>query len=72
MKIKNLLAVLAGAALMAGGIAPANAESLQIKGSDTVLPLSQRWAEAFMAKNRGTSISVTGGGSGVGIKALLR
>ncbi|MEN3041500.1 MAG: phosphate ABC transporter substrate-binding protein [Bacteroidia bacterium] len=42
-----------------------------IKGSDTVLPLSQAFAESFLAKNGGMLISVTGGGSGVGIAALL-
>lgn len=44
---------------------------LVIKGSDTLLPLSQAWAEEFMNKNPEVSISLTGGGSGVGIAALL-
>ena len=44
---------------------------LVIKGSDTVLPLAQAWAEAFMQKHSDVSISVSGGGSGVGIAALL-
>lgn len=43
----------------------------KIKGSDTVLPLTQKEAEVFMKKNANTSIMVTGGGSGVGISALL-
>jgi len=42
----------------------------KIKGSDTVLPLTQKEAEVFMKKNPNTSIMVTGGGSGVGISAL--
>jgi phosphate transport system substrate-binding protein len=42
----------------------------KIKGSDTVLPLSQKEAEAYNKKT-GSSISVTGGGSGVGFSALL-
>lgn len=41
----------------------------KIKGSDTVLPLSQREAEAYSAK--GGKVSVNGGGSGVGISALI-
>lgn len=45
--------------------------SFKIKGSDTVLPLTQKEAEVFMKKNSSTSIMVTGGGSGVGISALL-
>jgi phosphate transport system substrate-binding protein len=43
----------------------------KIKGSDTVLPLTQKEAEVFMKKNPNTSIMVTGGGSGVGISALM-
>jgi len=45
--------------------------AIKIKGSDTLLPLAQKWAEAYMKLNPGTSISVTGGGSGVGIAALI-
>jgi phosphate transport system substrate-binding protein len=45
--------------------------TIRIKGSDTLLPLAQKWAEAYMKINTGTSISVTGGGSGVGIAALI-
>jgi phosphate transport system substrate-binding protein len=47
------------------------AQAFKIKGSDTVLPLSQAEAEAFMKKNPGTSIAVTGGGSGVGLAAII-
>ncbi len=43
----------------------------RIKGSDTVLPLSQKEAENYLAKNPSADITVTGGGSGVGISALL-
>jgi phosphate transport system substrate-binding protein len=42
-----------------------------IKGSDTMVNLSQAWAEAYMGSHPGTSISVTGGGSGTGIAAFL-
>ena len=43
----------------------------KIKGSDTVLPLSQKEAESFLKANPSKSVIVTGGGSGVGISALL-
>lgn len=43
----------------------------KMKGSDTVLPLAQKEAENYLKKNAGKSISVTGGGSGVGISALM-
>jgi phosphate transport system substrate-binding protein len=42
-----------------------------IKGSDTMVHLGSFWAEAFMKENPGADISVTGGGSGTGIAALL-
>lgn len=43
----------------------------RIKGSDTVLPIAQQTAEHFMALNPATRVTVTGGGTGVGISALL-
>lgn len=46
------------------------AVSITMKGSDTVLPLAQKEAENFMKENAASSITVTGGGSGVGISAL--
>lgn len=44
---------------------------VSVKGSDTMVNLSQKWAETFMQKNANSSIQVTGGGSGTGIAALL-
>lgn len=43
----------------------------RIKGSDTVLPVSQETAESYMNKNPKAKITVTGGGTGVGISALI-
>jgi phosphate transport system substrate-binding protein len=43
---------------------------ITLKGSDTVLPLGQKEAEDFMKKDSTASITVVGGGSGVGITAL--
>lgn len=57
------------AMVIAMGFTAANAQ--KIKGSDTVLPLSQKEAESFMKANKSASVTVTGGGSGVGISALL-
>lgn len=42
-----------------------------IKGSDTMVHLVSNWAESFMRHSPGTEVSVTGGGSGTGIAALL-
>lgn len=44
---------------------------ITVKGSDTLVILAQRWAEVYMSKNSGVTIQVTGGGSGVGIAALI-
>jgi phosphate transport system substrate-binding protein len=46
-------------------------KSITLKGSDTLLILGQRWAEVYMNQNPGVVIQVTGGGSGVGIAALI-
>lgn len=46
-------------------------QAQRIKGSDTVLPIAQQTAERFMTLNPNARVTVTGGGSGVGISALL-
>ncbi|WP_395046584.1 phosphate ABC transporter substrate-binding protein [Flavobacterium sp.] len=46
-------------------------DKITVKGSDTMVILAQKWAEVYMSKNPSTSIQVTGGGSGVGISALI-
>ncbi|MCI0449472.1 MAG: phosphate ABC transporter substrate-binding protein [Chlorobi bacterium] len=48
-----------------------NKKSITIKGSDTMVHLMSSLAEAYMRKNQGEQISVTGGGSGTGIAALI-
>jgi phosphate transport system substrate-binding protein len=45
--------------------------SIVIKGSTTVLPIAQGTLEAFMKKHPEVQISLSGGGSGEGIKALI-
>jgi len=63
MKTKSILIALA----LYTGVSVAQ----KIKGSDTVLPLSQKEAENYMKANKSASISVVGGGSGVGLAALV-
>jgi len=62
-----------GFAIAAGGCSrkQSAANSLQIKGSDTMVNLGQAWAEAFMKIEPKISVAVTGGGSGTGIASLL-
>jgi phosphate transport system substrate-binding protein len=47
------------------------ADNVVIKGSTTVLPIAQAALEAYMKANPGVNISLSGGGSGEGIKALI-
>lgn len=47
------------------------AVSVTIKGSDTVLPLAQKEAEELMKTNTDVSVTVVGGGTGVGLTALI-
>ncbi len=49
----------------------AEQSKITVKGSDTMVILAQKWAELYMKNNPTTSIQVTGGGSGVGITALI-
>jgi phosphate transport system substrate-binding protein len=56
---------------MAIGFSFTTLNKITIKGSDTMVILSQKWAEVYMQKHPGTTIQVTGGGSGVGIAALI-
>jgi len=46
-------------------------KKITIKGSDTMVILTQKWAEVYMKSHSQTIIQVTGGGSGTGIAALL-
>lgn len=48
-----------------------SAQAQKIKGSDTVLPLAQKQAEQFIKNHPQANVIVTGGGSGVGISALM-
>jgi phosphate transport system substrate-binding protein len=59
------------AALMLAAAFALGAAAQKIKGSDTVLPVSQEGAETYMQLHPGARVTVTGGGSGVGISALL-
>jgi phosphate transport system substrate-binding protein len=70
MKFGKITALTLIFMLLASGAASAQGR-IVIKGSTTVLPIAQAAAEAFMKKNPGVNISISGGGSGDGIKALI-
>jgi phosphate transport system substrate-binding protein len=57
--------------LMTIGFSFTTVNKITIKGSDTMVILAQKWAEVYMSKNPTTAIQVTGGGSGVGLSALI-
>ncbi len=50
---------------------PAKFERIYIKGSDTMLMLTQILAEEYMKANPGVSIYVNGGGTESGVRALI-
>lgn len=47
------------------------AKYIENKGSDTIVNLALAWAERYQGENPEVRISVTGGGSGTGIAALI-
>ncbi len=53
------------------GTTESSHDYISIKGSDTMVHLTSAWAENYMSNHSGSQISVTGGGSGTGIAALL-
>jgi len=68
---KSLIAMGLVVSMMLPSVLSAQKVVCKVKGSDTCLPLSQKFAEVYGKKNPGSGISVIGGGSGVGIAALL-
>ena len=51
--------------------APGFAHTIENKGSDTLVNLALAWAEAYVRLNPDVRISVTGGGTGTGIAAMI-
>jgi len=71
MKLKLILT----ASLLTTGLLTAPAmqarELIQNKGSDTLVNVAQAWAEAYPEVNPDVAVSVSGGGSGTGIAAMI-
>lgn len=68
MKKYLLLGIVSMLGLSTGAMA---SKVVQVKGSDTIVNVSQYIAEEYMMANKGARIAVTGGGSGVGISSLI-
>lgn len=64
-----LAALLVWACTSAAGRDGRAAPRIVVRGSDTMVMLAQRWAEAYAAEE-GVVVEVSGGGSGTGIAAL--
>jgi len=69
--MKKILTVLAAIGLLFSVNSVSASEKLVIKGSTTVLPIAQVVAESFMKDYPEIKVTLSGGGSGNGIKALL-
>ncbi len=65
--MKKIIALLVFVALSS----PAFAGKIEIKGSTTVLPVAQKTMEAYMALHPKTVITLSGGGTGNGFKAMI-
>ena len=71
MKIRSAIAIMATALSGLALIAATAQPKITIKGSDTMVILSQCWAEAYMKAHPDQVLQVTGGGSGTGFAALI-
>jgi phosphate transport system substrate-binding protein len=69
--IKRWLFVLMAVTFATSAFAAKDKNSIQVKGSDTMVNLAQAWAEKYMQENPGDFVAVTGGGSGTGISSLI-
>ena len=68
---KKWLVVLIAVTFAASAFAAKDKNSIQVKGSDTMVNLSQAWTEKYMEENPGDFVAVTGGGSGTGLSSLI-
>jgi len=74
-KVKSNLLLVIWSSIVSVGLLvsqiPAADNAITIRGSTTVLPIAQNAAEVFMDRNPDVDISVQGGGSGVGVAAII-
>lgn len=68
---KKSLFIMAMVLLTFPAFARSNKNSIQIKGSDTMVNLGQAWSEMYMEKHPGDFVAITGGGSGTGLSSLI-
>ena len=68
---KIALLLLISALIVSGCSRQQEAGTVQVKGSDTMVNLAQAWTEEYVKDHPDANITVTGGGSGTGIAALI-
>ncbi len=68
---RRTFVILAFLVFVGPAFAASGKNSIQIKGSDTMVNLGQAWAEKYMQDNPGDFVAVTGGGSGTGFSSLI-
>lgn len=66
-----LLLTACGSVSARGETVQGNQQTIQNKGSDTMVNLALAWAESYRLVEPNLSIAVTGGGTGTGIAALI-
>jgi len=66
-----ILILLAACSSNSTGNSPTSSAYIENKGSDTIVNLALAWAEKYQAEHTDVRISVTGGGSGTGLAALV-
>lgn len=67
----SFLLVSCGGTSSSNAVSDTAAQYIENKGSDTIVNLALAWAEKYQADHVDVRISVTGGGSGTGIAALI-
>ncbi len=69
---KNILFLTAiSASLLATHGFAQSRDTIQNKGSDTLVNVAQAWAEEYQKVNENVAVAVSGGGSGTGIAAMI-
>jgi phosphate transport system substrate-binding protein len=71
MKLKLILSTTLMASALLAATAPQARTLIQNKGSDTLVNVAQAWAETYPEVNPEIAVSVSGGGSGTGIAAMI-
>lgn len=71
LRLALMVLLLAGCARSNSQSSASGGKSIENIGSDTIVNLALAWAEAYQKIDPGVRISVTGGGSGTGLAALI-